>query len=91
MKTPVRTCAGCGARRPKSEMIRVGESADGGLAISGAGKQSGRGAYLCTDGGCLAKAKKGGGIARALRRKVPDRLYEELEIEIESRRKVSVG
>lgn len=91
MKTPVRTCVGCGVRRPKSEMIRVGAVADGGPAITGAGKQTGRGAYLCPDGKCLMKAKKGGGIARMLHHKVPDRLYEELEIEIESRQKVSVG
>lgn len=91
MKTPVRTCAGCGAKRAKSEMIRVGAGADGELAITGAGKQVGRGAYLCPEGVCLMKVKKGGGIARVLRRKVPERLYTELEIEIKSRRKVSVG
>ncbi len=72
-------------------MIRVGAGADGGLAITGAGKQVGRGGYLCPDGECLMKVKKGGGIARVLRRNVPDRLYKELEIEIESRQRVSIG
>ncbi len=91
MKTPVRTCAGCGARRPKSEMIRIGTGAGEGPAISSARKTPGRGAYLCPDSKCLYRARKNGGIGRAVNSKVPERLYEELEIEIESRRKVSVG
>ncbi len=69
-------------------MIRVGAGSEGEPELSGSGKQPGRGAYLCPDAGCLAAARKTGGLARALRRKVPERLLEDLEEEIERRRKV---
>src|SRR5512136_1661850 len=49
MKAPIRTCAGCGARRPKGEMIRVGAGQSGEVVVAGKGKSSGRGAYLCPD------------------------------------------
>lgn len=91
LKIPVRTCAGCGEKRPKSAMIRVGAGAEGEPGITAAGKWPGRGAYLCPETACLRAASNSGGLARALRTKVPDGLFAELEREIERRQKVQIG
>lgn len=88
MKTSIRTCAGCGAKRPKHEMIRVGAGAGGKPCISARGKAPGRGAYICPEPRCLALARGSGGLARALRRNIPESLMAELELEIERRQKV---
>ena len=90
MKTTIRSCAGCGARRQKSEMIRVG-AAEGIVAVSARGKVPGRGAYVCPDLECLRKAKKSGSMSRRLRTNVPDALYEELEFLIRDDQKVTIG
>jgi len=47
------------------------------------GKLPGRGAYLCARGECLARARKSGALAKALRTVVPDSCYAELERRIE--------
>ena len=72
-------------------MIRVGAGKAGGAAITGAGKSSGRGAYVCPNSECLTRARKSGGLDRVLRVKVRDDLYNDLELEIKRRQKVSVG
>lgn len=91
MKTPLRTCAGCGAKRPKREMIRVCARAGGEPALSPPGKAPGRGAYLCPDARCLEKAWKTGGLARSLRTRMPERLLGELELAVKQRQKVQIG
>ena len=49
------------------------------------GKMNGRGAYICADQACLAKALKTGALSRALRCSIPDRLAEELSEELAGR------
>jgi predicted RNA-binding protein YlxR (DUF448 family) len=87
---PRRRCVGCGRIAPKSELLRIvaterGSSASGGAKTRAVAdplaRMPGRGAYLCRDDAtpgpaqaCLALATRRGGIARALRRAIPDGL-----------------
>ncbi len=68
-KIPMRMCVGCRTMREKRELIRVVLPPDGdasGICIDFKGKKNGRGAYLCRDEACLAKAKKTRALERAL-------------------------
>ncbi len=70
---PERTCIGCGAICPASEMVRlVAPSGGCVVAIGRALPQGklGRGAWLHPD--CFGKAIKRGAMARAFRRRVDD-------------------
>ena len=88
----VRTCVGCGAKRPKSDMIRVGASGDEYTIIAACeSKLRGRGSYVCFSLECARKARKSGGFARGLRQKVPDAMCDELELKIENMQRVSIG
>lgn len=78
-KVPVRMCIGCREHKPKKELIRVVRSPEGEISIDATGKKSGRGAYLCADSACLAKARKTRQLERALETAIPDEVYEKLE------------
>ena len=81
MKETLRTCAGCGSKRPKGEMIRVGAEPSW-KVTRGAAKLPGRGAYLCPAQECLARARKRGGLERTLKRKVPEGIYQDIGEEL---------
>jgi hypothetical protein len=72
-------------------MIRVGIRDDVETIATGSDKLAGRGSYVCFDLECVKSAKKRGGLSRVLRRKVAERLYDELELLIKDRQKVSIG
>ena len=55
-KIPIRRCLGCNEGKPKKELVRVVKTAEGDISVDVTGKKSGRGAYLCPDRKCLAKA-----------------------------------
>ena len=57
-KIPMRTCTGCGEQKPKKELVRVVRSPEGEISLDTTGKKPGRGAYICPNAACLAKAKK---------------------------------
>ncbi|MEW8977288.1 MAG: YlxR family protein [Symbiobacterium sp.] len=80
-KVPQRMCVGCGQMRPKKELIRIVRTPDGviDLDTSPSGKRPGRGAYLCPDRECLAKAIKGKRLERALEQPVSDEIWARLE------------
>ena len=63
---PVRSCAGCRARRPQGELIRFARGASG-PALDVSGRAGGRGAYTCPDPACIDRALRRGGLARTLR------------------------
>lgn len=90
MKVPIRTCTGCGAKRPKNKMIRVGAGVNEWSVVSGPGKVPGRGTYLCMELNCLDQAMKKGGLSRSLRRRVDEELIEEIERFIRNGQKVSI-
>ncbi|MDR2531764.1 MAG: YlxR family protein [Oscillospiraceae bacterium] len=81
-KIPVRKCVGCMEQSGKKELIRVVRSKDGEVAIDPAGKKSGRGAYICKDAQCLAKARKKKSLERGLKCGIPAEVYDKLEEEL---------
>ena len=82
-KVPLRQCIGCGEMKSKKEMIRVIRTSDGEFLLDATGRKNGRGAYLCPNGGCLAKAVKNKGLERSFKMAVPKEVYESLEKEME--------
>ncbi len=78
-KIPERQCLGCNARRPKRELIRVVRAPDGSVSLDFNGRASGRGAYICPDVRCFARARKSRRIEHSLDCKISDELYDELE------------
>ena len=79
MKVTLRTCVGCGLRKPKDEMIRVGAEPSWNVS-RGSVKLPGRGAYICPSEACMSTAQKRGGLDRTLKRKVPADIYGEIEL-----------
>ena len=83
-KMPERRCIGCGAMKPKAELIRVVRSPEGDVSVDLTGKKSGRGAYICRSASCLSKAVKKGQLARNLGVSIPDEIADRLRLEIEN-------
>ena len=81
-KIPERQCMGCNERFPKSALIRVVRSPEGEISLDLVGKKSGRGAYICKNPACLAKAKKTKRIERVLECEISDELYQKMEEEL---------
>ena len=53
--------------KSKKEMIRVIRTSEGEFLLDATGRKNGRGAYLCPNGGCLAKAVKNKGLERSFK------------------------
>ncbi len=83
-KIPLRQCLGCREMKPKSELIRVVRSPEGEVSLDFRGKKPGRGAYLCPDPACLAKAKKSRAIERAFSAPVGSEVYAALEAQMKA-------
>ncbi|MCR5086270.1 MAG: YlxR family protein [Lachnospiraceae bacterium] len=81
-KIPLRRCNGCGEMKPKKELIRVILTPDGMIELDLTGKKNGRGAYVCRDAACFAKARKAKAIERSLRVAIPEEIYERLGKEL---------
>jgi predicted RNA-binding protein YlxR (DUF448 family) len=64
---PIRTCAGCGRKAPKGELVRF-VARDGVLTPSA--EAPGRGVYTCRRLQCFERAAANRGFARTLRRPV---------------------
>ena len=82
-KVPMRKCVGCQEIKSKKEMIRVIRTSEGEFLLDATGRKNGRGAYLCPNGGCLAKAVKNKGLERSFKQAIPKEVYEALEKEME--------
>ena len=82
-KIPQRQCMGCRERKAKREMIRVVRGTDGTVSLDFGGKAPGRGAYICPDPACLAKAQKSKALERSLEVPIPEEVYERLAHEME--------
>ncbi|MGB9866913.1 MAG: RNase P modulator RnpM [Bacillota bacterium] len=81
-KVPIRSCVGCGARKPKRELIRVVRMPDGQVVVDPTGKKSGRGAYICASGSCLMEAVKSARLSKALEVDMPPDLVEQLQARV---------
>lgn len=65
---PIRTCLGCGSRRPQKELLRLYATPEGALDADPGGRHGGRGAYICWRAECLWEALRRGRFGRAFRR-----------------------
>ena len=82
-KVPMRKCVGCQEIKSKKEMIRVIRTSEGEFLLDATGRKNGRGAYLCPNSDCLAKAVKNKGLERSFKQAIPKEVYEALEKEME--------
>ena len=63
---PLRKCLACGEMKPKAELFRIYKTQDGSVAIDRSFKGGGRGAYICRNEECIARAAKTKRIERAV-------------------------
>ena len=82
-KIPQRQCMGCRERKPKRDMIRVVRGTDGQVRLDFGGKMNGRGAYICPNPDCLAKAIRSKALDRSLEVTIPETVYDRLRKEME--------
>lgn len=59
-------CLGCREMKSKRDLIRIVRSPESTVFVDLTGKKAGRGAYICPDENCLAKALKSKALERAL-------------------------
>ncbi len=82
-KIPMRQCVGCGEMKNKKDLMRVLKTAEDSIVLDMTGRKNGRGAYLCMDKECLAKARKNKGLEHSFKMSIPKEVYENLEKEFE--------
>lgn len=78
-KIPQRQCLGCREMKNKKDLIRVVRSPEGEISLDFKGKKPGRGAYVCPDAACLAKARKSRALERAFETQIPPEVYDLLD------------
>lgn len=78
-KIPMRQCVGCREMKPKKDLIRVVKSPEGQVSLDFRGKLPGRGAYVCPDSACLARARKSRALERAFETALPPEVWQALE------------
>lgn len=83
-KIPQRQCVGCRTMKNKRDLIRVVKSPEGEISLDFVGKKPGRGAYLCPDSACLARARKTKALERAFETAIPAEIYEALLAQMEA-------
>ncbi len=81
-KTPMRRCLGCMEMKPKMELVRVVKNKEGEVSLDLKGKAPGRGAYICKDAECFAKARKAKRFEREFSMQIPDTVYDQMEAEL---------
>jgi hypothetical protein len=83
-KIPLRKCTGCGEMFDKRTLVRVVKSPDGEVSLDLTGKKAGRGAYVCRNSDCLAKARKKKAFERAFSMQISDEVYNQMEEEMQN-------
>ena len=78
-KASIRTCIACGPSAPRAELVRVVRSPQGQVSLDARGKADGRGAYVCLDRACFAKAVKKHAFDSKLRKRLSADEYIGLE------------
>ncbi len=68
----------------KKDLIRVVKSPEGEISLDFTGKKSGRGAYVCPDPDCLARARKSKALERAFETAIPPEVYDALQAQMEA-------
>ena len=75
---PLRICAVCRKKLPKSELIRIVKFADGTITADLTGKAQGRGCYVCREG-CLGTFIKKKVANRSFKTNIQEEVYEQLK------------
>ena len=83
-RIPMRKCTGCNEMKPKKELVRVVRSPEGEVSLDLTGKKPGRGAYVCHNPECLAKARKAKRFENAFSSVIPDGVYDKMEEELKN-------
>ena len=78
-KIPQRQCLGCREMKNKKDLIRVVRSPESEISLDFKGKKPGRGAYVCPEAACLARARKSKALERAFETAIPAEVYDLLE------------
>ena len=81
-KIPLRMCVGCREMKEKKSLIRVVRSPEGLVSLDPTGKMPGRGAYVCREGECLARALKQKQLERQLQVSLGEEVSEALNAEL---------
>ena len=81
-KIPQRQCLGCREMKNKKDLIRAVRSPEGEISLDFRGKKPGRGAYVCPNSACLAKARKSRALERAFSAQIPAEVYDLLEAQM---------
>ncbi len=82
-KIPQRQCIGCRAMKNKKDLIRILKTDSEGILIDVTGKKNGRGAYICPNADCLAKAIASKGLERSFKMPIDKSVYENLKKELD--------
>lgn len=80
-KTPIRTCCTCGKQGNKNTLLRIVRTPEGQVLLDPTGREPGRGAYLCANASCFAKARKQRKLDKALKISLGEDDYDRLERE----------
>ena len=83
-RVPLRNCTGCNEMKPKQELVRVVRSPEGEVSLDLTGKKPGRGAYVCRNAECLAKARKAKRFEKAFACAIPDEVFDRMEGELKN-------
>ena len=81
-KLPLRMCVGCGEMKNKNEMVRIVKNKEGEIFADLTSRAAGRGAYICRNKDCVAKAAKAKRLDKAFSCRISDDIYKALEEEI---------
>ena len=77
--------------KEKKSLIRVVRSPEGELSLDPTGKKPGRGAYVCREGECLARAIKQRQLERQLQAELNPEVCGQLQRELETLRENANG
>lgn len=77
-KIPLRMCVGCQEMKIKKELLRIVRTPEGEIILDPTGKKAGRGAYMCRNEQCLAKAFKEKRLEKALKQQIGEDVYNAL-------------
>ena len=81
----LRTCIGCGQKRPQTDMIRIVRDRSGCLSVQTGRALPGRGAYICGEESCVDAMIKRRKLGRAFRTEIDEAGYELIRREIQNR------
>ena len=83
-KVPQRKCIACQERDSKKGLMRIVKNKESQIFLDPTGKANGRGAYICNNSECLAKAIKSKRLEKSFEMKIDSSIYEDLKNTMEN-------